>query len=218
MRVLFLLALSAVTLLTVTTLALRPAPEAALVPAASYGGGAASPVYTILDVTTYPVQGRTADEVLASLRTYGPKSDGADFFGLTETQMAYRYWKTMGEDGCRLEQIRVDLHVAITLPTWESEESAPQALAREWAQFERSLRRHEDGHREIAEWGAREVYHALKSLRTPSCEGIDAAAQITAQRLRDRSERRQRSYDHQTGHGRTQEAVWPLGARHLAHR
>ena len=124
----------------------------------------------------------------------------------------------MGEDGCRLEQIRVDLHVAITLPTWESEESAPQALAREWAQFERSLRRHEDGHREIAEWGAREVYHALKSLRTPSCEGIDAAAQITAQRLRDRSERRQRSYDHQTGHGRTQEAVWPLGARHLAHR
>ncbi|MEL6617175.1 MAG: DUF922 domain-containing protein, partial [Bacteroidota bacterium] len=67
--------------------------------------------------------------------------------------------------------------------------------------------------REIAEWSAREIYHALRNLRTSTCEGMDAAAQQTAQRLRDLSERRQSSYDRQTGHGRTQNAVWPQGAR-----
>jgi predicted secreted Zn-dependent protease len=218
MRVLPFLALAVVTLATLTTLALRPAPEGQAVPPSAHGGGSASPVYTIIDVSTYEVGGRTADEILASLVARGPKAQDGDFFGLTETQMAYRYWKKLGEHGCQLEQIRVDLHVAITLPQWTGHPAASPALRREWDTFERSLRRHEDGHREIAEWGAREVYHALRGLRTASCETIDAAAQVTAERLRNRSERRQRSYDRQTGHGRTQDAVWPLGARHLAHR
>lgn len=171
------------------------------------------PVFTVIDVNTYPVVGNSPDALLASLRTSGPKSEGDDFFGLTETQMAYRYWKEAGEDGCRLEQVRVDLNVVITLPRWDAPRQAPYELRRDWTRFDQSLRRHEDGHREIAEWGAREIYHALRNLRTSTCETIDAAAQRTAQRLRDLGERRQASYDHQTGHGRTQNAVWPQGGR-----
>lgn len=189
--------------------------------AASTPGGTAeageSPVYTIIDVNTYPVSGTTQDALLASLRRHGPKSHGHDFFGLTETQMAYRYWKEMGEDGCRLEQIRVDLNVVITLPRWDAPRQAPYDLRRDWTRFDQSLRRHEDGHREIAEWGAKEIYHALRNLRTPTCETIDAAAQRTAQALREIGERRQATYDRQTGHGRTQNAVWPQSA-HAATR
>ncbi|MEM1055936.1 MAG: DUF922 domain-containing protein [Bacteroidota bacterium] len=174
-------------------------------------GGAteAKPVYSIIDIESYEVTGTTQGEVLASLRELGPKSGQRDFFGMTETEMSYRYWKTPGDDGCRLEQIRLDLHVVITLPTWEPPRGTPYELKRDWARFETALRRHEDGHREIAEWGAREVYHALRSLRTPTCDTIDDAGREIAQRLRETSELRQAAFDRQTGHGRTQGAVWP---------
>lgn len=188
---------------------------------AAPGGAAAaseSPVYTIIDINTYSVAGNSEDALLASMRANGPKSHGHDFFGLTETQMAYRYWKEMGEDGCRLEQIRIDLNVVITLPRWDAPRHSPYELRRDWTRFDQALRRHEDGHREIAEWSAREIYHALRNLRTSTCDTIDAAAQQTSLRLREIGERRQTSYDRQTGHGRTQNAVWPQGGRTVARR
>ena len=169
-----------------------------------------SPVFTIIDVNTYEVEGASEDVLLAGLRALGPRANGAEFFGLTETQMTYRYWKDQTEDeGCRLEQIRVDLNVTITLPRWKASRIAPYRLRRSWDRFDRALRRHEDGHREIAEWSAREVYHALRSLRAPTCETVDTEAHALAMRLREVSEQRQKAYDHQTGHGRTQGAIWP---------
>ena len=170
------------------------------------------PVYTIIDVETYEVEGTSEAEVLQSLRALGPSSHGRDFFGLTETEMSYRYWKAPSEEGCGLEQIRLDLHVVVTLPAWEPPRGAPYELKRDWSRFETALRRHEDGHREIAEWSAREVYHALRSLRTPTCDTIDAAAREVAQRLRETGELRQASFDRQTNHGWSQGAVWPQSA------
>ena len=184
-------------------------------------GGAAesgAPVFTVIDVNTYEVRGTTEQEVLASMRASGPKSNGADFFGLTETQFAYRYWKNETDDGCTLDQIRVDLGVTITLPRWDAPRDAPYELRRDWTRFESALRRHEDGHREIAEWGGREIYHVLANLRTPTCAAMDAAARRAAQRLREVSEQRQRRFDQQNGHGRTQGAYWPQSARAQARR
>ena len=189
-------------------------------PEASAGGdsSAGSPVFTIIDVNTYSVRGRTEQEILTSMRARGPKSGGADFFGLTETQFAYRYWKNETERGCTLDQIRIDLNVTITLPEWIEPRDAPYELRRDWTRFESALRRHEDGHREIAEWGAREIYHVLANLRTTTCADMDVAARRAAQRLREVSEQRQRRFDDQNGHGRTQGAYWPQSARSMARR
>lgn len=171
------------------------------------------PVYTIIDIDSYDVTGTTEEEVLASMRALGPKSGDRDFFGLTSTEMSYRYWKTSTAEGCRLEQIRLDLHVVVTLPQWAAPRGAPYELKRDWSRFETALRRHEDGHREIAEWSAREVYHALHNLRTPTCDAIDAAAQGVADRLRETGELRQAAFDRQTHHGSSQGAVWPQSSQ-----
>ncbi len=199
--------------------AVRPAEETA---ANAFPGGASSadesPVFTIIDVNTYEVRGRNEREILASMRAGGPKTEGSDFFGLTETQLAYRYWKKQGEAECSLYQIRIDINVTITLPRWDAPSDTPYELRRDWRRFESALRRHEDGHREIAEWGAREVYDALANLRTPTCAGIDAAARTAAQRVREMGEERQHRFDQQNGHGRTQGAYWPQSARSMAGR
>ncbi|MEM6325751.1 MAG: DUF922 domain-containing protein [Bacteroidota bacterium] len=168
-----------------------------------------NPVITIIDVNTYEVTGRTAAEVLASLQARGPRSGERIFFGLTETEMAFRYWKTPADGECRLERIRIDLRVVVTIPEWRAPGEAPYRLKRDWSRFETALRRHEDQHREIAEVGAREVYRALHALRTPSCTTIDATAREVANRLREANEQRQAAFDRRTGHGRTQGAVWP---------
>ena len=189
------------------------ASEGTVAGSAAAGGEVLSPVYTIIDVNTYELVGASEEVLLAGMRALGPKSEGSEYFGLTETQLAYRYWKEEAEDGCHLEQIRIDLNVTITLPRWEASRVAPYELRRDWLRFDTALRRHEDGHRQISEQSAREVYHALRSLRTASCDGMDVAAQRTAERLRDVSEQRQANYDRQTGHGRTQGAVWPQSAR-----
>ena len=222
MRVLVLAAVAALAALFATPEAPRP-PEAASPPSeggwsgsVAAGGAARWPVYTIIDVNTYQLVGASEEVLLAGMRALGPKSEGSEYFGLTETQLAYRYWKKQTEQGCQLEQIRIDLNVTITLPRWEASRVAPYELRRDWSRFDTALRRHEDGHREIAEWSAREVYQALSRLRTASCDGIDGAAQGAAERLRDLSEQRQASYDRQTGHGRSQGAVWPQGGRRQA--
>lgn len=211
-----LLALAAV-ILTVVRLQLpglggEPVIESLTGSEAPGGLTLSKPVYTVIDVETYDVAGTTEREVLESLRALGPTSHGRDFFGLTETEMSYRYWKVPTEEGCKLEQIRLDLHVVVTLPKWEPPRGTPYELKRDWGRFEAALRRHEDGHREIAEWSAREVYHAIRSLRTPTCDTIDDAAREVARRLRETGELRQASFDRQTNHGWSQGAVWPQSA------
>lgn len=173
----------------------------------SPGGEAAQPVYSIIDVNTYDVEGTTEQEILRSLHERGPRS--GEFFGLMESEMAYRFWKTPSDTGCRLEQIRLDLHLVITLPRWVPPADAPYDLRRDWARFETALRRHEDDHRKIAERDARETYHALRSLRTPTCDTIEQEAQAITERLRIESDQRQQHFDRQTRHGRTQGAIWP---------
>lgn len=179
------------------------------------GGGveSARPVYTITDLRTYEVTGRTEDEILASLRANGPRSGDRSFFGLTETEMEFRYWKVPSETGCALERIRLDLHVVFTLPRWEPGRETPYALRRDWARFESALRRHEDQHRAIAERNARAVYHALRDLRAPSCEAIDERARQLAERIRADGEREQYAFDRRTRHGGTQGALWPPSSR-----
>lgn len=225
MRLPALVAAAAVAVLALSVLVAfgrPPAPAAALAsgepPDLAAVPTPEAPVFTIIDVAPYVVRGRTAEEILLSLRRRGPKADGAEFFGLTETQMAFTYNTVQGEAGCTLEGLRLDLHVAVTLPEWQDRARAPRTLAREWDRFERALRQHEDTHREIAERGAREAYHVLRSMRQPSCEGIDEAARELATRVRERNEARQHAYDRRTRHGRTEGAVWPQGARHHARR
>ena len=168
------------------------------------------PVFTIIDEVQYPVEGYSAAELLASMQARAPEAHGTRYFGLTETRIEFRYRRVETARGCRLEDIRVDLGVVITLPEWTPPRDVSALLRRDWRRFADALRHHEDGHRVLAEHGAIRLYEALRVLREPTCDGIDATARRIASTLDAQVGREQEHYDDQTGHGRTQGARWPI--------
>ena len=196
-------------------IAVQPPPETVGVFEAAGGVGQpeATPsrgaVNTTIGEINYAVSGGSEREVLESLRAGGPKSEGSAFFGLTVTELEYRYYKVTENGACRIEDVVVDLNVEITLPEWSGSRAADAELRSAWSRFSTALRRHENMHRDLAVQGAEGVREALEGLRTRSCATADEEAQQAAERVRIETEAAHRDFDHQTEHGRTQGAVWP---------
>lgn len=195
------------------TYSTRPAPP---VPGGVVGlvGVAAEPsvprLDTSLGVVTYPVQGRTAGEVLASMRAGAPSSGGTTYFGMTESAIDVRFRAVETAGGCRLSDVEVDLDVTMTLPDWEPDGPTAYAVRRDWARFSSALRRHEDGHHARAVAGAEAVADALAEVVRPTCAEADAEGRRRARAAQDRTAAEQAHFDDQTDHGRTEGAAWPL--------
>ena len=183
------------------------------VQAQGYGGGAAASAGVVranVQHRYYEVQGRSEADLLHAMLEAGPEWEGRRFFGLTTSDVRYSYWKTPTDTGCDLSDIVVTTAITITLPRWQSPRDTPYALERQWRQFERALRYHEDGHRRLLEEEADQIRLALAGLRTPMCDAMDAEAHAAVARVREGYGPRHRDYDGRTDHGRTQGAQWPL--------
>ena len=180
----------------------------------SAGGGVeaspARPVLTHVAEAPYAVAGANEADLLASMAQGAPREGEATFFGLTTTELSFRYTRAQQTGGCTLRDVRVDLAVTVVLPHWTRPADAPYDLARDWARFEAALRRHEDHHRVLAEAGAEAVRAELDGLTAATCADADAEARRRAERVGIETEAAQRRYDDETGHGQTQGAAWPL--------
>lgn len=168
-----------------------------------------SGVRTSVARETYPVRGATADEILRSMAAQAPRTNGDVFFGLTSAEIGLRFRPVPIEGGCILNDVEIDLALTIMLPEWTSPAQADHTLSRDWGRFRRALAGHEDQHREIAVSGAERMVRTLDGLRRESCELVQEEAQQRVQRLEIEIEASQRRYDSETGHGRTEGAVWP---------
>lgn len=172
---------------------------------------AASPaVRTTVAERPYAVVGGNAQELLASMVAAAPRTDGETFFGLTVTELSFRYVHATSRSACRLHDVQVNLAVSVALPAWAPPPSASYELRRDWTRFAGSLRRHEDRHRVLAEAGAETIRERLHGLTAPTCAAVDAEARRLADGVRIETDAAHRRYDSETGHGRTQGAVWPL--------
>ena len=179
-------------------------------PAHPAGGGLPGGAFVDESMRTYPVRGETEREILASLRANGPSTNGQSFFGLTASESSYHLQPRMQRATCVAEDARVELAVTITLPSWDAPDDAPYKLKRDWARFETALKRHEDGHRDIAVQGAEAIRDALRGFRRASCREVQFEARQRADRIALETEEAHNRYDEQTDHGRTQGAQWPL--------
>ncbi|HEX8298184.1 MAG TPA: DUF922 domain-containing protein [Rubricoccaceae bacterium] len=208
-----LLATAALAILALAVLTLRDGGSGATPPLSAGGGieiDAARPVRTHISEAPYAVTGATEEAITASMVQAAPSEGTERFFGLTTTELAFRYHRTQTAGGCALRDVRVDLAVTVALPRWTRPPEAPYALARDWSRFETALRRHEDHHRELAEAGAEAVRAELDGLAAPTCAEADAEARRRAERAGIENEAAHRRYDDETGHGQTQGASWPL--------
>ena len=214
-----LLALASLTVLGLAVLAAMPelVPGRGHIEGAAAGGGLAvrpvssvDRVRTTVAVRTYPVTGSRADEVLASMAAAAPSTEGETFFGLTVTELSFRYVRETTPGACTLRNVEIALAVTVSLPAWTPGPGTDYALRRDWARFDSSLRRHEDRHRALAERGAEAILRELDGLSAPTCGQADVEARRRAERVRIETDAAHRRYDDETGHGRTQGAVGPL--------
>lgn len=157
------------------------------------------------DVT--PQQGRSlSDAVSASSPITATGPSGRRFHGYTEWFIKWRWRHRFEADGrCRITSVNVALTGSILLPRLQGGTSAQNAA---FDRYLTALREHEDGHRRIAEEAARDIERTLLSLPEYSdCTQLNAAANARARARLDAHLERERAYDRDTRHGRTQGAV-----------
>jgi predicted secreted Zn-dependent protease len=167
--------------------------------------GAALSTYTPpaeVRVNYYDVQGGDYNSVLGSLMS------GREFAGKTDWLLSYKYQPRVEAGACKAESVTTKLALSMTLPRWLPPSGAAADLIGRWERFMSALRVHEEGHVQDArnlESGAK---RALLALSSSNCGALDSAMRAKFDQLLEQGRARDRDYDQQTGHGKTQGAVF----------
>ncbi len=171
----------------------------------NYPGISIDTVYQYYDIT-----GSTSEELLQAIWRNGPEFEGQSFAGEThwETRLRFQFAFKMGE--CQMERVEVELLITTFLPRWKPPPDAPFTLIKQWNRGLEGLKLHEAGHRQIAMETGREIIQTLKAFRISahSCASMESEAKKLAKDIGDKYKEKNRQYDKETRHGRTQGAGW----------
>jgi predicted secreted Zn-dependent protease len=170
----------------------------------------ASPIIRISE-EFYDIRGSTAEELGLEMRRLGPEEDGRRFHGHTAWNINWRYTSQPWGNACGATRVEVTAVIVITLPRWDPPPQAPDELRHRWDVYLTALREHEEGHRDLAVAAARRVHSRLSGFRTGDCRTFSREANAEGRYILDRLRADNRRYDEETGHGRTQGAVWRPG-------
>jgi predicted secreted Zn-dependent protease len=176
-------------------------------------GGAELEAPEIRDTIEYrDIIGNSEDALAAALKQVRATSKNGDRFAAStrwQLRWNFRVEQHPGER-CELASAKTELDVHMTLPRWMPPQNAPPALVKRWNTFADALRKHEEGHRDIAIEGARAITDSASAVAAESdCatlkKNLSRAAEATLQKYRSNES----SYDVTTLHGRTQGASFP---------
>ena len=167
-------------------------------------------------VEFYGIQGRSAEQLVREMRTKSPPPafGGPTYFARAET---YFTWdlnlETLDDGSCGIEAFEVKVDVLYTLPKWTDKERGSKRLVQYWDEFEKNLFIHEQGHGDIALEIAVDMAQAIaKTESSEACKDLIDTASENANLVLKESRSRQREYDKETGHGKTQGAYFDIAA------
>ncbi len=131
--------------------------------------------------------------------------DGQIYHAYTAWNVQWRFWWYEERDGrCRLTRTHTQLTSQITLPRLAGGDGQQR---QRFAQYLSALREHELGHYRIGQAAAVEIDAALlQTPEYPSCAELQRQANQRANAILQRHIERERRYDRDTGHGRSQGA------------
>lgn len=180
---------------------------------ASTAGAAEIEAPNIEDTIEYrDIVGNSENALAAALKQVGSTSKSGDRFAAStrwQLRWNFRVEQHPGES-CELASAKTELDVHMTLPRWMPPRDASPVLVKRWNTFADALRKHEDGHRDIAIEAARVVAdRAGKVAPERDCatlkKKLGRVADDTLREYKDKES----SYDVTTMHGQTQGAVFP---------
>jgi predicted secreted Zn-dependent protease len=152
----------------------------------------------------YDIEGSSVGALREQISRLGPTDGGEPRDALTVWTIDWTYAESRTPDGCGLRNVQVTLTLNTTLPRWAPPAGTPAPLVQSWQRYLGAVKRHEAGHRAIAEQNARDLLAALLALRGASCREVWDAASRTAERVVADGRARNRAYDVETKHGQTQ--------------
>ncbi|MFV9683479.1 DUF922 domain-containing protein [Pseudomonas sp. NY15367] len=133
------------------------------------------------------------------------RQNGQIFHAYTRWQVQWNFWWREQRDGrCQIDLTRTQLHATITLPRLDGGDTQQR---QRFQQYLSALREHELGHYRIGQAAAAEIDAALLTTpEYPSCAELQQQANRRANAVLQQHVERERNYDRETGHGRTQGA------------
>jgi len=158
----------------------------------------------------YTVTGSSAAEIRDNLNRARPSDKSRRHDAMTHWYVRWSYPFDRGTDRCATGPIKVSVTVRTQMPEWAAPPDAPADLSQSWNQYLKSLRHHEDGHKNHGLLAARDVLEKLKRLDAKdTCDAMNIAANAAGNRILDEYREKDRAYDQRTRHGATQGAVFP---------
>jgi predicted secreted Zn-dependent protease len=158
----------------------------------------------------YAITGSKARQLKRDMKRLGPREGGRRYVAYTAWTLTWTYTFDEGARECRLDAFDVRAEIETTLPRWEPAAGARSELIEKWERFLEAIERHEAGHARLAFEAAGSVDAAVRSLGARStCAELEREIVATAEQEVERYRRREREYDQETRHGRTQGArLW----------
>ena len=159
----------------------------------------------------YDVAGQSATELRESLNRHrSVDPDGMPHDAVTLWYARWQYRTATSGRGCAVASFEVSLEIVTTLPRWTNEAAAPSSLVARWRSYYEALLRHEDGHKAIAKETAAAIRTAGTNVQSSSsCAELAGAIDKVANDVLKEYREKQRQYDKETQHGRTQGARFP---------
>lgn len=159
-----------------------------------------------LDYRYYDARSEQGSSLSQALSDASPiQIAGQTFHGFTRWQVEWHFWWWEQGDGrCRINRSQTDLSAEITLPRLQTGDAYQR---QRFDRYLAALEGHELGHYRIGQAAAAEIDAALLgSPEYPSCAELQRQVNQRANAILQRHVQRERRYDQDTGHGRTQGA------------
>lgn len=148
----------------------------------------------------YEVQGADFETLLAALNAHGGSHGQADW------KLTYQYQPRLAGRVCSVGSLTTRLELAMTLPKWSPPRNAPANLVARWTRYVNALRIHEEEHLQIGRDFETAFKRSLAVASTRTCDELDRNIKSYFDLLLEKHRARDRDYDRDTAHGRTQGA------------
>ena len=157
--------------------------------------GTSSQMRFISHLETYPVYGRTWQEVYAYMQKKG------EFWAWARWTVNTEYTSRPTKGMCTLEDLKITVDGKILMPEWQERSKATPADRKAWDDSIATLKIHEDGHIDHGKSAAILLRQKLTGLGPQPCETLAKQAADAKTKIEQTLSKSDEDYDRYTSHG-----------------
>lgn len=160
----------------------------------------------------YEINGRNQSELRRGLNSKGPVNpdSGKRFDARTDWKLEWKYKYETKQGRYRLSSHSIQVTATIHFPKWINMEAGNPLTRRQWLVYIHNLKRHEQGHVELAQRAGQVLSDRLSQLGAFGTRiEIEEAIKKKAQEVTRIHKALHQDYDRRTNHGKSQGAQFP---------